>query len=116
MEAEERIKEMAESTKTFFFCSEAGLGESGGVGPMSILQVEENGTLSFLSAKVSYKNQEIAANNKVKLYFQGFPHADFLFLTGTATNGRIKNGLASNNNRTGGQNLFVINYLQKVNT
>ena len=85
LEAGERIKEMAESAKTCFFCTADGLGDSEGVRPMSVLQVEENGTLWFLSAKDSYKNQEINANNKVKLYFQGSPHADFLFLAGTAT-------------------------------
>ena len=91
LEAGERIKEMAETTKTCFFCTEAGLGDSYGVRPMSILQVEENGTLWFLSARDSYKNHEIAIHNQVKLYFQGSAHADFLFLTGTATVSYDKN-------------------------
>jgi general stress protein 26 len=91
LEAGERIKEMAESTKTCFFCTEKGLGDSLGVRPMSILQAEDNGTLWFLSAKDSYKNQEIAMNSEAKLYFQGSPHSDFLILTGTATISYDKN-------------------------
>ncbi len=91
LEAGERIKEMADRAKTCFFCTANGFGDSGGVRPMSILQVEENGTLWFLSAKDSYKNQEISANSEVKLYFQGSPHSDFLYLSGTATISQEKN-------------------------
>ena len=91
LEAGERIKEMADRAKTCFFCTASGFGDSGGVRPMSILQVEENGTLWFLSAKDSYKNQEISANSEVKLYFQGSPHSDFLYLSGTATISQEKN-------------------------
>ncbi|HSZ35409.1 MAG TPA: pyridoxamine 5'-phosphate oxidase family protein [Puia sp.] len=91
LEAGERIKEMADSAKTCFFCTVKGLGESGGIRPMSVLQTEENGTLWFLSAKDSYKNQEIAENGEVKLFFQGSPHSDFLYLSGTATISYDKN-------------------------
>lgn len=85
VEAGGRIREMAESAKTCFFCTEAGLGESSGVRPMSVLKVYDDGTLWFLSAKDSYKNHEISMRNRVKLYFQGSAHSDFLFLSGTAT-------------------------------
>ena len=85
VEAGERIRQMAENVKTCFFCTETGLGESFGVRPMSVLKVYNDGTLWFLSAKDSSKNQEILAKDSVKLYFQGSPHSDFLFLSGTAS-------------------------------
>ncbi len=85
VEAGERIKEMVENAKICFFCTEGGLGESSGVRPMSVLKADEDGSLWFMSAKDSYKNHEILANNSVKLYFQGSAHGDFLFLGGTAT-------------------------------
>jgi len=85
VEAGSRIKEMAETAKTCFLCTEANGGESFGVRPMSVLKVYEDGTLWFLSAKDSSKNREIMANDYVKLYFQGSPHSDFLFLSGSAS-------------------------------
>ncbi len=83
-EAAARIRQMAESAKTCFFCTESGIGNSGGVRPMSILQVDDKGIIWFLSARDSHKNHEIEMNSEVKLYFQGSAHADFLFLQGRA--------------------------------
>ncbi|MEO6315291.1 MAG: pyridoxamine 5'-phosphate oxidase family protein [Chitinophagaceae bacterium] len=83
-EAAERIAEMVKEAKSCFFCTKQGTGESGGVRPMSIQKVAEDGTLWFLSAKDSHKNQEIAMDAAVKLYFQGSAHSDFLYLTGSA--------------------------------
>ena len=83
-EAAERIRQIAESAKTCFFCTEAGTGDSAGVRPMSVLKVDEEGTIWFMSARDSYKNHEIEMNSEVKLYFQGSAHSDFLFLQGRA--------------------------------
>lgn len=84
LEAGERIREMAETAKTCFFCTKAASGDSMGVRPMSIQKADEDGTLWFLSAKDSHKNKEIIVNPQVKLYFQGSPHSDFMYLAGTA--------------------------------
>jgi general stress protein 26 len=82
--AGEQIKKMAEAAKSCFFCTEIRTGDSFGVRPMSIQKADDDGTLWFLSAKDSHKNREISMNPEVRLYFQGSPHSDFLFLTGVA--------------------------------
>ena len=83
-EAGGRIKEMAESAKSCFLCTSNATGDSDGVRPMSIQKVDDDGTIWFLSAKDSHKNEEIARNEEVKLYFQGSAHSDFLYLKGRA--------------------------------
>jgi general stress protein 26 len=83
--AVKKIKELAEQSKSCFFCTSAPTGESEGVRPMSIQKIDEQGTLWFLSAKDSHKNMEIHTDAEVKLYFQGSAHSDFLYVNGTAT-------------------------------
>jgi general stress protein 26 len=51
---------------------------------MSVLQVDEDGILWFLSAKDSRKYQALAIDPSVRLYFQGAKHADFMQLNGLA--------------------------------
>jgi general stress protein 26 len=79
-----KIKEMVEQTQTCFFCSAVVTGESNGDRPMSVMQVDDEGNLWFLSAEDSRKNQELEIDPSVKLYFQGSKHADFMQLNGTA--------------------------------
>ena len=86
------IKKMAElirEAQTCFFCTSAA---GGGVDarPMAVQQVDEQGNLWFLSADDSHKNQELADNPHVRLFFQGSPHSEFLHLEGTATVSRDK--------------------------
>jgi general stress protein 26 len=83
-DAIKKIKEMVEQVQTCFFCSSVVSGESNGDRPMSVLQVDEEGNLWFLSAKDSRKNQELAVDPSVRLYFLGSKHADFMQLSGTA--------------------------------
>ncbi len=83
-DAVKKIKEMVEQTQTCFFCSAVVTGESNGDRPMSVMQVDDEGQLWFLSARDSRKNQELAIDPSVKLYFQGSKHADFMQLSGTA--------------------------------
>ncbi len=86
------IKKMAELIKdaeTCFFCTSAADG-SIDARPMAVQQVDEQGNLWFLSADDSHKNQELKADSKVRLFFQGSPHSDFLHLEGTATVSRDK--------------------------
>jgi hypothetical protein len=52
---------------------------------MSVRQVDDSGTLWFLSASDSHKNREIAEAPSARLFFQASEHAGFLTLTGSAT-------------------------------
>ncbi len=93
-EAVKKIKEMVEQAENCFFCSVVVTGESNGDRPMNVRKVDDEGNLWFLSAKDSRKNQELAIDPSVRLYFQGSKHADFMQLNGTATiftdRGKIK--------------------------
>ncbi len=89
-EAVAKIKELVGKAKTCFFCTASGAGESGGARPMSVQKVDDEGNLWFLSADESHKNEELAADPTVKLYFQGSAHSDFLVLHGQATISREK--------------------------
>ncbi len=79
-----RIKDMAEG-ETCFFCTIGSDGHPGHARPMSILQVDEQGHLWFLSSKDSFKNQELENDSEVRLYVHGSGHADFLELHGFAS-------------------------------
>ena len=81
----QKIKDLVKQAETCFFCTEpAGFG-SDGVRPMTIQEIDENGNLWMLSANDSHTNEEIALDPKIKLYFQGSKHSDFLYLTGEAS-------------------------------
>lgn len=88
-EAIKQIKIIVEKSPSCFFCtvisSGATSGESNGARPMSVQQVDDAGNFWFLSANDSHKNQEIARDPQVKLYFQGSAHSDFLSIEGEAT-------------------------------
>ena len=83
--AVEKIREIVGKSPNCFFCTAAASGDSGGARPMNVRKVDEEGTLWFLSAGDSHKNQELGRDASVKLYFQGSPHSDFLELSGRAT-------------------------------
>ncbi|TFW22455.1 general stress protein [Massilia arenosa] len=78
--AVEKLAELAKQAETCFFCT---AGDS--ARPMNVREVDEQGNLWFLSASDSRKNQELAANPEVRLFFQGSPHAHFLTLAGRAS-------------------------------
>ena len=84
-DAVKKIKEMVEQAENCFFCSAIATGDSNGDRPMNVRQVDDEGNLWFLSASDSRKNQELAIDPRVKLYFQGSKHADFMQLNGQAT-------------------------------
>src|SRR6186713_2302068 len=83
-EAMKRIKEVAEKAKTCFFRTRPATGESRGVRPMTVLEVDEVGHLWFLSAGDSHLNREVGLDPEVELFFQGSAHSDFLYLAGRA--------------------------------
>ena len=52
---------------------------------MSVQKVDDEGNLWFLSANDSHKNEELAMDPIVALFFQGSAHSEFLQLKGRAT-------------------------------
>src|SRR5688572_18127755 len=89
-EAIEKIKAMVEKAETCFFCTAATEADSLGARPMAVQEVDDAGNLWFLSADDSHKNAEVKQDSRVRLYFQGSKHADFLLLDGVATISRDK--------------------------
>ena len=83
--AVERIRDVVKQTESCFFCTAVSAGGSGATRPMSVQEVDDDGTLWFLSASDSHKNRELEKDSAVRLFFQGSEHAGFLTLTGTAS-------------------------------
>jgi general stress protein 26 len=83
--AVERICDVVKQTESCFFCTAVSAGGSGATRPMSVQEVDDDGTLWFLSASDSHKNRELEKDPAVRLFFQGSEHAGFLTLTGTAS-------------------------------
>ena len=88
--AVQRIKDVVDKAKTCFFRTGAATGESEGVRPMNVREVDNAGHLWFLMASDSHTVLELTRNPKVDLLFQGSAHSDFLHLIGTATLSRDK--------------------------
>ena len=84
-----KMSELIDKAKTCFFCTNLEHGEID-ARPMNVLQVDEQGSLWFLSSSDSHKNQELQQDAKVRLFFQGSPHSEFLQLEGRATVSRDK--------------------------
>lgn len=84
-EAAKKIKELVNSAKTCFFCTNKVPGDEFTTRPMSVQKIDDNGNLWFLSANDSHKNEELQADKNVQLLFQGSSYSDFLSITGKAT-------------------------------
>ena len=84
-DAVKQIKTIVKKNSNCFFQTDVAFGNSGGVRPMSVQRVDDDGTLWFLSAIDSHKNAELSKDPDVTLYFQGSAHSDFLVLHGTAS-------------------------------
>lgn len=83
-DANKKIKELAEKADMCFFTtklSQLPLSTR----PMSTREVDENGNIWFFSRKGSSKNEEIAADNRVQLFYSNHSNYEFLTLYGTAT-------------------------------
>ena len=93
-EAIDRIKGVVDKAKTCFFRTGAATGESEGVRPMNVREVDDSGHLWFLMASDSHTVRELTRQPSVDLFFQGSAHSDFMHLVATATlsrdPGRIK--------------------------
>jgi len=84
-EAIERIQSIIEASPNCFFCTSDPDGSSKSERPMNVRKADDDGVLWFLSAADSHKNAELARDPRVRLYFQGSKHSDFLALDGKAT-------------------------------
>ncbi len=80
-----RIREIVDDAKTCFFRTALATGPTAAVRPMNVLKTDGLGNLWFLSANDSHKNDEIARDSRVELFFQASAHSGFLHLSGTAT-------------------------------
>lgn len=89
-DAVERVKDMTDDAKTCFFVTASHSGETNGVRPMNVRKTDDAGNIWFLSADDSHKNQELATNPSVKLYFQVGQQHGFLELEGRADVSRDK--------------------------
>lgn len=87
--AVEKMAAIIKSAETCFFCTKDQAGNED-TRPMSVLEVDPQGNLWFMSASDSHKNQELQSNAHVRLFFQGSPHSEFLHLEGQATVSRDK--------------------------
>lgn len=80
-----KIKELIDKASSCFFCTRGETGFPVSCRPMSVQKTDDNANLWFLSPIDSNKNQEIATDSSVQLFFQGSAHSDFLTLSGSAT-------------------------------
>jgi len=80
----DKMAKLIKAAETCFFCTTAPGGQVD-ARPMSVLDVDEQGNLWFMSAIDSHKNQELRDNPAVRMFFQGSPHSEFLHLEGRAT-------------------------------
>jgi general stress protein 26 len=84
--AQVKIKELIEKAKnTCFFCTNIKSGEPFSTRPMSVQKIDDDGTLWFLSAIDSHKNEHLLHDPTVQLLFKGSDYSDFLSLYGMAT-------------------------------
>lgn len=79
-----KVRELVKQNATCFFCTGVALGDSGASRPMSVQDVDDAGSLWFLSAIDSHKNAELRADPEVTLYFQASPHSGFMRIDGRA--------------------------------
>jgi general stress protein 26 len=84
-QAIDKIKALAKNAATCFFCTRFQAGQPVSTRPMSVQQIDDRGSLWFLSASDSHKNQELAAESNVQLLFQGSAHSDFMTIFGEAS-------------------------------
>jgi general stress protein 26 len=93
-EAIDKLKELAEKAGTCFFCTDIRTGKPFAARPMAIQEVDDSGTIFFLSADDSDTNAHIAQNDHVQLLFQGNQHSDMMSIYGRATISKDKGKIA----------------------
>lgn len=83
----ERIRNVVKTSETCFLCTSVSDGLSNKTRPMSVLEVDDAGTLWFLTANDSHAVKQITDDPQVRLFFQGSEHSRFLTLSGSASVG-----------------------------
>lgn len=81
--AAEKLKDIAEGCRTCLFSS-ASTAYPSDTTPMSIQDIDEDGTIWFISSTESTRNQNIAADPRVEVSFQNEGKYEYLTLHGTA--------------------------------
>lgn len=84
-EAAQKIKELADTAKSCFLCTNIRSGKPFTTRPMAVQKIDDQGNIWFLSAEDSHKNEELNEDPFVQLLFQGSSHSDFLSVHGRAT-------------------------------
>jgi general stress protein 26 len=81
-DAIKKLKGLATSAENCFFCTNIKTGLPVSVRPMSVLDVDEEGNLWFMSQKDSKKNKEIKEDPFTHLFFQENKNSGFLNIYG----------------------------------
>lgn len=81
-EALKKLKHIATKAENCFFCSSIKTGLPVSVRPMSVLQVDDEGNLWFMSMRDSKKNKELKADPLTHLFFQENKNSGFLNIYG----------------------------------
>lgn len=81
-EAVKKLQELAKSAENCFFCTNIKTGLPLSVRPMSVLDVDDNGNLWFMSQADSTKNHEIETDPFTHLFFQNHKNSGFLNVYG----------------------------------
>ena len=83
-EAAKKLKEVVEDIDICLFCTDLQNNDGLTARPMSSQKVDEEGNIWFFSDKNSDKNQEIAADSKVQLFYSDPSKSSFVVITGEA--------------------------------
>lgn len=81
-EALKKLKDLATSAENCFFCTCIKTGLPLSVRPMSVLQIDDEGNLWFMSQSDSNKNREIESDPFTHLFFQENKNSGFLNIYG----------------------------------
>lgn len=84
-EAVKKIRELTDKASSCFFCTDIQTDKPFSVRPMSVQEIDDDGTFWFLSAIDSHKDQELLKDPHVQLLFQGSDYSDYLNIYGTAS-------------------------------
>jgi general stress protein 26 len=82
--AAEKIREIAKAARICLFGTSPGKHPLDVV-PMAVQEVDDAGNVFFLSGRSSHKNQHIAADPRVQLFFANVGDSDYMSLEGVAT-------------------------------
>ncbi|MBA9078150.1 pyridoxamine 5'-phosphate oxidase family protein [Rufibacter quisquiliarum] len=83
-EAAQKMKELAQSAESCFFCTNITSGQPITSRPMAVLKTDDDGSFWFLTSDDSHKVEELERDPLVQLFFQGSKYSDFLTVHGTA--------------------------------